>query len=115
MLRFRDINPRIVNFDLGMVARQPARDVDDFGVAQVRAVFLEGEAEDEDSGVHDLHLAPGHRLDDFVGNVAVPAGVDAAVGEDAFGAVADLLRLVRQVVGIDADAVAADQAGTKGL
>ena len=114
VLRFGDIDPRVVDVDLGVVAGQLAHDVDDFGVAQIRAAFLEGEAEDEDSGIDHLHLAPRHELDDFVGHIAGHAVVDAASGKDDFGVVTDLLRLVGQVVGIDADAVAAHQAGAKG-
>ena len=111
---FGDVDPRIVDIDLGVVAGQFAHDVDDLGVAQVGAALFKGEAEDKDSGVHDLHLAPRHEFDDFVGHVAGHAVVDPAAGEDDFGVVADLLRLVGQVVGIDADAVAADQARSEG-
>lgn len=111
---FSNINPRVVDIDLGVVAGEFAHDVDDLGVAQVRATFLEGKAEDEDSGVDDLHFALRHELDDFVGDIAGHAVIDAPAGEDDFGVVTDLLRLVGQVVGIDADAVTADQTGTKG-
>ena len=41
--------------------------------------------------------------------------VDAAPREDHVRVVADQLRLVRQIIGIDTDAVAADQAGAEGL
>ena len=39
--------------------------------------------------------------------------VEAPPGEDHLGVIADLLRLVRQVVGVDADAVTADEAGAE--
>ena len=52
----------------------------------------------------------GHELDHLAHHVERHVVVEAAPGEDHLGVVADLLRLVRQVVGIDADAVAADQA-----
>jgi hypothetical protein len=42
------------------------------------------------------------------------AVVDAAAGQDDLGVVADFLRLVGEVVRVDADAVAADQAGAEG-
>src|SRR5690606_4344211 len=46
-------------------------------------------------------------------DVAAHAVVDATAGKDDFRVVANGLCLVRQVVRIDADAVAADQAGTE--
>ena len=49
VLRFGNVDPRIVDVDLGVVAGEFAHDVDHLGVAQVGAAFLEGEAEDEDS------------------------------------------------------------------
>ena len=49
-----------------------------------------------------------HRL---LGDVLAHAVVDAAAGEDHLRVVAELLRLVREVVRIDADAVAADEPG----
>jgi len=114
VLGFGRVDPRVIDVDLGMVATQFAHDVYDLGVAQVWAAFLEGETEDQDSRIDHLHLASRHELDDFVGHIAGHAVVDAAAGEDDFGVVADFLRLVREVIGINPDAVAADQAGTKG-
>jgi hypothetical protein len=51
-----------------------------------------------------------HQLDHALRHVATHAVVDAAPGQDHLRVVADLLRLVGQVVRIHADAVAADQA-----
>ena len=53
----------------------------------------------------------GHQANDLAGDVQRHVVVDAPAREDHLRVVADLLRLVRQVVGIDADAVAADEAG----
>ena len=49
-------------------------------------------------------------LRDLPGDVQRHVVVQAPAGEDHLRVIADLLRLVRQVVRIDADAVAADQA-----
>ena len=114
MFGFGDVDPRVVDVDLGMVAGEFAHDVDDFRVAQVGAALFEGETENEDPGVDYLHLAPGHEFDHFVGHIAGHAVVDAPPGEDDFGVVTDLLCLVGQVVGVDADTVAADQPGPEG-
>ena len=47
------VDPGVVAVDSEAVLAQGLDDVDDAGVAQVRAVFLEGEAEDEDTTITD--------------------------------------------------------------
>jgi GDP-L-fucose synthase len=54
------------------------------------------------------------KLLDLVGDVGAHAVVDAPAGQDHLGVVADLLRLVGQVVRVHADAVAAHQPGRNG-
>ena len=54
-----------------------------------------------------------HGLDELRDHVGAHAVVQAAPGQDDLGVVADGLGLVRQVIGVDADAVAAHQAGAK--
>jgi hypothetical protein len=85
-------------------------DVDDLGVAQVATVFLEGEAQHVDLGTLDIAAAGNHVLDGLLGNELAHAVVDAAAGQDDLRVVAQHLGLVRQVVGVDTDAVAAHQA-----
>ena len=51
-----------------------------------------------------------HLLDRLLGDELAHAVVDAPAGQDHLRVVAEHLRLVRQVVRVDADAVAADQA-----
>ena len=51
-----------------------------------------------------------HQLDDLAGDVERHVVVEAPAREDHLRVVADLLRLVRQVVRVHADAVPADQA-----
>src|SRR3546814_1079371 len=64
-------------------------------------------------GTSRLETALLHQLDHPLGNVAAHGVVDPAPGQDHVRVVADLLRLVGQVVGVHADAVAADQAGAE--
>ena len=52
-------------------------------------------------------------LDGLLGDELAHAVVDAAAGEDHLRVVAEHVGLVREVVRIDADAVAADQAGAE--
>ena len=54
-----------------------------------------------------------HLLDGLLGDVLAHAVVDAPAGQDHLRVIAERLGLVRQVVRVDADAVAADQAGAK--
>jgi hypothetical protein len=81
------------------------------GEADLGAVFLEGDPEHEDAGT--LHPVPlvDHELHDPAGDEDPHVVVDAPPGEYHLGMVADLLRLVSEVVRIDADAVGADETG----
>ena len=54
-----------------------------------------------------------HLLDRLLGDVLAHAVVDAPPGEDHLRVIAERVGLVRQVVRVDADAVAADEARTK--
>ncbi len=108
------VDPGVVHVDLGVVAPQGAHDVDHLGVAQVGAVFLEGQAQHQHLGAQHGQALAQHELDGFVGHVGGHAVVQTPAGQDDLGVVADLLCLVGEVVRIDADAVAAHQAGTEG-
>jgi hypothetical protein len=84
---------------------------DHAGVAQVRAVFLEGQTHDQHPRAIDLDAPRDHRLDQLAGDIGAHAVVDPPPGQDHVRMIAQHLRLVRQVIGIDADAVPADKAG----
>ena len=114
MLGLGPVDPGVVNIDADAVLAQGVNDVHHPGVAQVGAVFLEGQAEDEDAAVADADAALEHQLDQGLGDVGAHAVVDAPAGEDDLGVVANGNGLVGEVVGVDADAVAADQAGAEG-
>ena len=113
-LRQRDIGHRIVDHDLGDEVAQRAHEIGHLGVARIGHVLLEGEAHHQHAGAIDALLALEHGLDHVVGDIGRHAVIDAAAGEDHLRMEADRFRLVGQVVGIDADAVAADEAGAKG-
>ncbi len=83
------------------------------GVAQVRAVFLEGQAEHGDARPVDAGAGLDHLLDGLLGKVFTHAVIDAPASEDDVWVMALLLGLVREVVGVDADAVTADQPGAE--
>src|SRR5205814_10653878 len=54
-----------------------------------------------------------HQLHRLLRDVTAHAIVDAPAGKDYLRVVADLLRLIGQIVGINANAVATDEAGPK--
>ena len=64
-----------------------------------------------DPGHGDVAL--DHQLDDVVGDMLAHGVVDAAAGQQDVGVIPRRLCLLDQVIRIDADAVAADQAGSE--
>lgn len=108
---FVRVDPGVVHVHPHVVFRQFLDHVHHPGVAQVRAVLLEGQAHHQHPGTVHLDAAGQQSLDQLAGHVAAHAVVDAPAGEDHLGVVADGLGLVGQVVGVHADAVAAHQAG----
>lgn len=108
------VGPGVVDGYVEVVFLEGFDDVDDFGVAYIGAVFLEGEAQDEDMTAEHLDAFLEHELDDAVGHVGAHAVVHASAGEDDFGVVAVALGALGQVVGVDADAVSADESGLEG-
>ena len=108
--RFLRVGVGIVDVNFAGERLQFLDEIGDLGVARIGAVFLECEAHDEEAHGADGELARGHGLDDVVGDERRHAVVDAAAGEDDFRMESDRLRFVCQIVGIDADAVAADEA-----
>jgi hypothetical protein len=99
---------RIVHLHRDAARRKLPDDVGDLRVARVRHVLLERHAE------HRRRRRGGaaaeQRADAFQRHALADAVVDAAAGEDHLGVVAGLLGAVREIIRIDADAVAADQA-----
>ena len=88
-----------------------ANDVGDARVAQVGDVLLEGEAQHGDTCTADGDVFVDEHLHEFLGNERTHAVVDAPPREDDLRVIAEALGHRCQVVGIDADAVAADQPG----
>ena len=105
--------PGVVDVDGEVVFFEGFHDVDHFGVAHVGAVFLEGEAEDKDTAAKHLDAFAEHVFDYLVGYVGAHGVVHAAAGEDYLGVVAVALGALGEVEGVDADAVAAYEAGTE--
>ena len=103
-------HPRVPDVDPRAVPGELRDEVGDLRVPEVRRVLLEREAHHEDArGLH-VDALRGHQAHDLARDVQRHVVVDAPAREDHLRVVADLLRLVRQVIRVDADAVAADEA-----
>ena len=99
---------RIVNLDAHAEALELAHDVDDLGVADIGHVFLEGDAQDRDQAIGAI--AQRQAAHAFARDPLAHAVIDATAGQHDFRMVAGFFRAIGQIVGIDPDAVAADQA-----
>lgn len=108
------VDPGIVDLDPGAKGFQFLNDVDYPGVAQVRTVLFEGQAKDEDTAVSDMDTAFEHQLDCLRGDVASHIVVEPSSGENHLRVIADLLGLVGEIVGINADAVSANETRAEG-
>ena len=105
------VDPGVMDVHLDAIALQFLDYVDDPGVAQVGAVFLEGEAEQQYAGAVNRDIVQGHQSRDLVGDVFAHVVVDAPAGQDHLGVEPDFLGLVGQVVRVNANAVATHQSG----
>src|SRR6266704_1212194 len=111
---FARIGYRVVRENLDAEVTQLANDIDHLRVADVGAVFLEGEAEHVDAGALDVAAGVDHLLHRLARDVRPHAVVDAAAGKDHLGVIAGELGLVREVVGIDPYAMSSDETGSEG-
>ena len=114
MLGGSSIGPGVEHVGLHMVVGQFFDDVHHAGVAQVGAVFFEGKAQHQHAGALHMDAALGHGFDELGDHVGAHAVIQAATGQDDLGVVAHGLGLVGEVIRVHANAVAADQTGTKG-
>ena len=108
------VGARVVHLDVEAVILELANDVDDARIAHIGDILLEGEPQDRHHRAACADAAPDQGLHGLPGNVRTHCVVDAPARKDDFRLVADHRRLVRQVVGVDADAVSADEAGREG-
>ena len=113
VLRFGCVDPGVVHVHFGLEVGQLRDDVDHAGVAQIGAVFLEGQAQNEDTRAYRVDAVARHQAHHLSRHVGAHAVVDATTGEDHFRVVADFLRFVGEVIRIDADAVSAHQSGAE--
>ena len=89
----------IPDIDVYAVVLKFGDHVDHAGVAQIGAIFLEGQPHYQNAGSDYLHFAPNNRFQHLSGDVGTHAVVDAATGQNNFWLITDSLRFVRQIVG----------------
>ena len=111
---FVGVGPGVVDVDLCAILLEFMDDVDHPGVADVGAVLLEGDAEDEHFCPFDFVVAGNHEFHHFGGDVLPHIVVKAAPCEDNFRVVTVLLGFLGKIVGVNADTVASDEAGFEG-
>lgn len=104
------IGPRVVNGDVGGVLGECMIDVYNLGVADVGAVLFEGDAKYQNLCIFHLHTLEVHALDCLIGNVCTHAIVETASREHHSGQYAIDLRFLYKVIGVNRNAVTADQA-----
>ena len=88
-------------------------DIDHLGVADVGAVLLESDAQDQDPGILDQHAFLVHALDGLIRHVSAHAVVQPPGSVHDTGQHAIDLCLLDEVIRVHADAVAADETGAE--
>ena len=100
-----------MNADLAAKLLQLANDIGDFGVAQVRTILLERESQHDHFGARQWASVLDELLQRLLRNVGAHAVVDSPPRQNDLRMVSDHFCLMSQVIGVDADAMAAHQAG----
>ena len=111
MPRLVGVGHGIVHVHVGAVGLQLADHVDHRELRRSGQSSLKVRPSTMHARALDLPAGANHQLDGLLGDELAHAVVDAPAGEDDLRVVAEHLGLVGQVVRVDADAVAADQAG----
>lgn len=107
------IGPWVVDGDVGGVFEEGVVDIYYLGIADVRTVLFEGDAEDKDLGVLDTDTFLVHALDCLVGYIGTHAVVESAsIKHNAREDSIDLC-LLDEVIGIDTDTVPAHKSGAE--
>ncbi len=107
---FCSVCPGVGDDDGNAPALQLFDQVGHFAVADIGAVFFEGDAHDADFAASHVDAVLQHALDDVACGVAGHVVVHAAASQDDLRVVTQLLGFVRQVIRVHANTVAADHA-----
>ena len=108
------ISPGVKDGDVEVVFLEGLHDVDYLGVAYVGAVLLESETKDNDVATKYLDALLKHEFNDAVCHIGAHAVVHTASCEDNFGIITITLGALREIVGVYANAVSANQSRLEG-
>lgn len=108
------VGPGIINGDVDIVFFQGFVDVYNLGVANIGAVLLESETENEDMAVKYLYTFLQHQLDGLRSDMFTHAIVHTTTGKNDFGVVAIAFSTLGEIVGIHTYAMATNKTGTEG-
>ena len=114
VLGFYGVGPGVEYVGLHVVVGELFDNIDHAGVAQVRAIFFKGQAHHQNACTLHRQAAFGHGFDQLGDYVGTHAVVQTAARQDDLGVVTNGLGLVRQVVWVHTNTVAADQTGAEG-
>ena len=90
---------------------QLVHNIDDLRISGIRAVLLEGEAQDRNSGGFDRNIGSDQIFHHVLRHIFSHIVVDPASGENDLAVITHHLRTVGQIIGVHADAVSAHQTG----
>ena len=111
LLSFCRVYPRIIHIHINAIAFKLSDNINHTRIPQIRAILLERQPHNQCPRAFYRYVARDHFADCAADDIAAHTVVNAAPGEDNFGVVADRLSFLRQIVGVNADAVTADEAG----
>ena len=109
MLNSLHVGQRVTNGDVGCVFPQSVIDVYHLRITDIRTVLLEGNTQNQYTGILHQHAFFVHQLDDLISHVLTHRVIQSAgTHHDTRPYAIDLCSLY-QIIGIDADAVTSHQ------
>ena len=104
---------RVVDIDLCAIRSELTDNIDNLRVAHIGTIFLECEAEHQNSRITRLNVLVQHELDHTIRDIQRHIVIDLAARQNHLRVIPQSLRFERQVVGIDADTMAANKTGSE--
>src|SRR5690606_39010259 len=105
------IGPGIIYIHCSSVLNQFMIDIHYTGVAHIRTVFFEGNAQNQHPGIFDFLVFGNHELYQLFGHKRTHMVIYPTTGKDDLRMVTQSLSLMRQVIRIYAYAMSAYQSG----
>ena len=113
-LRLRSVRRRVNHHGDNSVLPKLPVNIDHLRVSRIRAVLLEGKAQNRHFSVFDGNIRLNQRFHQALRHIFAHVVIDPPAGEDDLGVIPELLRLVGQIIRVYADTVAAHKSRHKG-